>query len=310
MSSKPTISVIIPVYKKTEMVLKNLKHNMKYIERYEIIVIDDASQEGIKKKINARYPRVKVIVNDTNKGFAPTVNIGIEEAKSDYVMLLNSDVRLFKAFPKDLTRRFKNHDGLFGISFKQKEQDGKPVGKNVLYFKNGFPQHRKAHDNKKGINAWAEGGACILRKDFVHELGGFNNAYAPFYWEDIDLSYRAYSRGWYVLYDPSIYIEHHHESTISKFYSPHEVKKIAYRNQFIFTWANITEQSLWFQHVLRTPYMLLIQLVKGDIAFLKGFFSALILMSRISKARQRKSEHEMISDSEIFARFSKEEAQT
>lgn len=297
------ISVVIPVYKNAEMVMRNLKHNMPYFNGYDVIVVDDASDEGLASKIRKAFPSINVIENEQNKGFAPTVNIGVQAAKEDLVALLGSDVRLMKPFPKEILDRFKQHDGLFAVSFKQKERDGSVVGKNRIYFKNGLPNHAKTRDIKKGLNGWADAGSGIFRTSYFRELGGLNEVFAPFYWEDIDLSYRAYSRGWYVEFEPGLYVEHHHESTIGKLFSSTYVKTIAYRNQFIFTWANITDKAYWRSHLMSLPRYLFVFTIKGDFAFIKGFILALVKMSRISKDRERKVEHQLVSDPEIFARF-------
>lgn len=300
------ISVVIPVYKNIPMFLKHFKFQYKFISKYEIIVVDDASKEGLRKIMKEKYPSVKVIVNEENKGFAPTVNIGVQEAKGDLILLLNSDVRMTHDITQTTIDRFKNHNNLFAISFKQKEKDGSTVGKNTIRFAGGFPQHSKARDNKAGINGWAEGGSCLIRREYFRDLGGFIELYAPVYWEDIDLSYRAYSRGWYVEFDPSIRVEHHHESTVSKVFKKKYVRKIAFRNQFIFTWINITDKKLWYKHLTMLPMNLLKLTIKGHPEILFGFFNALVRMSRISKERDRKIEHEIVSDEEIFARFKHE----
>ena len=58
------------------------------------------------------------------------------------------------------------------------------------------------------------------------KLGGMDTLYSPFYWEDIDLSYRAWKSGYQILYDPNIIVEHHHESTIAKYFDKKKVSDI------------------------------------------------------------------------------------
>ena len=72
------ISVVIPVYKKYEMLIKHLRNNMPYLNAYEVIIVDDASEEDIKKKVHSEFPHIKVLENKINLGFAPTVNRGIK----------------------------------------------------------------------------------------------------------------------------------------------------------------------------------------------------------------------------------------
>lgn len=300
---KPNISIVIPIYKKGDMVMRNLKHNMPFFDGYEVVLIDDASGDGLAERIKAEFPHVKLIENTTNKGFGPTVNRAVQEARGDYVILLGSDVVLKKPFSTDLTRAFSD-SRLFAISFMQQERDGKNIGKNRMYFDTWIPNHSAVNNTEPGMTAWADGGASIVRKEYFMQLGGFNELFAPFYWEDNDLSYRAYSRGWHVLFDPKVYVEHHHESTISSLFHKKHVTTIAYRNQFLFTWCNITDSDLWSKHLTHLPYYLCLFSLKGDSVFLQGFLMALSKLAQIHKRRSDKMKHQKLSDKEIFRLFS------
>ena len=182
----------------------------------------------------------------------------------------------------------------------QKERDGTYVGKNRMFFSNGFPNHSKSPNLDKGINGWAEGGSCIIRADYLHTLGGLLDIYAPFYWEDNDLSYRAYSRGMHILFSPDVVVEHHHESTVGSFYTKAQVKKIAYRNQFLFTWINITDTSLFKSHILSLPKHITKALLRADMQFIGGFIDALFRLRSVLVHRKQKKAAQKISDSEIF----------
>ncbi len=89
-----------------------------------------------------RFSQVTLIENRENKGFAASVNLGIQKAKMKYVMLLNSDVKLTDDKYKDSIDFFKKDPELFAISFAQKEKDGSMVGKNQLYWINGMAYHQ------------------------------------------------------------------------------------------------------------------------------------------------------------------------
>lgn len=298
------ISVVIPVYKKSDMLMRHLRHNVPFLKDYEIIVVDDASDEDITTKIHAEFPQIHVYENGRNLGFAPSVNRGIREAQGDYIMLLNSDVKLMQPFTSSDFDVFEKDPALFAVSFMQKERDGSFIGKNRLFFEDGFPHHDISDNLDKGLNGWAEGGSCIIRMQYLQELGGFLDIYAPFYWEDNDLSYRAYSRGWYVLFDPRFIVEHHHESTVSAFYTKKQVRTIAYRNQLLFTWINITESSFFMAHLLLLPKHLLKAVIRWDMQFLKGCVAALCMLPQVFGFRKNKKSHQVISDSEVLTKIS------
>ena len=214
------------------MFMRTLKHNLQFLKDFEIIIVDDGSDKEVRRLIRdsgiggdktgantgantatATDANIKVITNKKNLGFAPTMNIGCKGAKGELLILLGSDVRFKKGLPTNLTERFKEDLELFAISFKQEEKDGSLVGKNHVIFENGFPAHFKTDNVNRGENAFADGGSSIVRKKYFDKLGGFNELYAPFYWEDVDLSYRAYSRGWKIEFEPEIFVEHHHGAT-------------------------------------------------------------------------------------------------
>lgn len=297
------ISVIIPVYKNKEMFLENLKNNYQYLKSHEVIVVDDGSAEGLKKDITKKYKKIQVVENKNNMGFAPTVNKGVQKATGQYILLLNSDVLLRDASFETAIQAFEKEEDLFALSFAQEEKDGTVVGKNTIFYKQGFIFHKAAYDTSVGPNAWAEGGACIIRKKYFDKLGGLQELYTPFYWEDIDLSYRAYKRGWYVLFDPHIQVIHHHESTIGEYYKKEEVNRIAYRNQFLFIWLNLFDRVLFILHILSIPYHLVFHLLSGDTQFIKGFMDAVKKLSETKVQRNKNRKKGTISDVVVLHKF-------
>ena len=80
----------------------------------------------------------------------------------------------------------------------------------------------------------------------------------PFYWEDIDLSYRAQKAGFIVLFEKESIVTHRHEEgAIKRYHTSKKVRVITYRNQFIFAWTNMSDLPLILSHFLWLPYHLL-----------------------------------------------------
>ncbi len=267
------ISVIIPTYKNKGQFLENLKHNLIFLKGCEIVIINDNPEQSLIKELK-KYKNIVLIENDKNLGFGLAVNIGVQKAKNNLVMLLNDDVILNDESYKKTITVFKKNPKLFGISFSQKEKNGLIVGKNKIFWKYGLIFHQKADDLKAGENGWLEGGSCIIKKDLFMDLNGFDPIYKPFYWEDIDLSYRAKKAGYSVLFDPDILVEHHHESTIGKYFEKEYIKTVSFRNQFLFIWKNSDFGQMTI-HLLFLPYNILYYGVKGEFTFIKGLFEAL-----------------------------------
>lgn len=274
------ISVIIPTFNNKIQLLQNLKHNLDFLKGNEIIVVNDDPEESLKNEklfSTGSNNKIKLVENKQNLGFGPTVNIGVSFAKNKFIMLLNDDVKLINDNFLNALEYFKKDKNLFAVSFAQKEDNGSIVGKNIFYWKRGLFFHTKAFDSKFGPNAWAEGGASLIDKNKFLQLRGFDSIYSPFYWEDIDLSYRASQQGYKILFDPKILVRHQHESTIGKYFSKSFIKTIAYRNQFIFMWKNILNPLLIIQHLIFLPFNLLYYLLKGEKEFIIGFIKALMI---------------------------------
>lgn len=292
---KYPISIIIPVYKNYEMFYGNLESNKKYFDGCEVIVMNDYPQENIIKTTKKIIPEAKVFNNKKNLGFAGNVNKGVLKATRNYVFLMNSDVVLKDNSFLNALDYFKKDQKLFAVGFAQVEKDGKIVGANRGYFKNGLINHshlQPANYNLQPI-FWAEGGSSIFKKKLFIDLGLIDELYNPFYWEDIDLSYRAWKAGYKILYDPAIKVEHHHESTIGKYFDKSRILKTAFRNQMIFHWKNLTDKDLILKHLLNIPKFI----------FIPGFFDALIRLPKILKSRKKTIKLFKKTDKEILNIF-------
>lgn len=293
------ISIVIPTYKNVKAFVENMRHNLPFIKGYEIIVVNDFPGESIAHEMR-KFPEVILIENKKNMGFAGAVDTGIRTARNPFVMLLNSDVLLLDNSYIKAEVRLKKNSKLFAVSFAQREKNGTIVGKNRVYWKAGFFSHEKAADMATGITAWAEGGACMLNKKIYEAIGGFDPLYSPYYWEDIDLSYRAWKDGYEIIFDRTILVEHHHESTIAKYFDRNRIKTIAYRNQFFFIWKNVTDKRLINSHLARIGKSVLPMIVQ-DPPFVKGLFLA---FAKIGEVRdKRKQSYTKIGDQAIINKF-------
>lgn len=295
------ISIIIPTYKNKRIFLANLSHNLQFFRGHQIIVVNDDPGESIAEDIK-KLKDVVLIENEKNLGFAGAADMGVRSATHDDVMLLNSDVLLHDRTYEKAIDELKENPRLFAVSFAQQEKNGTVVGKNRIYWKNGLLLHERVADLTTGKTAWAEGGACMLNKKIYLAVGGFDTLFSPFYWEDIDLSYRAWKDGYEVHFDRDILVEHHHESTIGKYFNHDRIKTIAYRNQFFFIWKNIVDKKLIKSHILRTCRSVLPMLIR-DMSYVKGLFLALLKLGEVRD--KRKQSYTSLSDQTIINIFAK-----
>ncbi len=274
------VSIIIPLYKKIDECKRNLESNWPFFGDCEVIVVNDNPSDKSQLISDPFFfdKKISLLHSDCNGGFAPAVNLGVSQATGDILFILNTDVLLESTDWQSILSRFTDNPLLFGVSITTRERDGKLQGRNEVYFEKGLFHHRglsldataqsKHHPSshldsspdgrgRRDLipvsllpNGWAELGSALIRKTMWQQLGGLDESYAPFYWEDVDLSYRAKQKGWQVLLATDVIVQHHHESTIGSFYTKEEIQKIAYRNQLYFSQkfargSKLSQYFLW-----------------------------------------------------------------
>lgn len=299
------LSVVIPNYNGQNLLKKNLPKVLEAVGDAEIIVIDDASIDKSLGVLNSFNTKIKVIKNEKNLGFASTIDRGVKAARGDIVILLNSDVIPEKNFLEPLVSHFKN-EKVFAVGCMDKSIEGDKIvlrGRGIGEWKRGFLAHSRGEVDKMNT-LWVNGGSGAFRKNIWDKLGGFNELYNPFYYEDIDLSYRALKSGYEIFFEPkSVVIHEHEKGAIKSTYSNFKIKTIAYRNQFIFVWKNITDPSMKLTHLLWFPYHILSAILRGDTAFIKGVLSAFILLPKIIKYSNTEAKFFVLRDNQVLAPF-------
>jgi GT2 family glycosyltransferase len=204
-----------------------------------------------KKKIS-----LTLVANHHNVRFGQAANRGVQLSSHPYVFLLNSDVKPRLGVVEALLAHFED-PSVFGVGCFEVENDDPTSprwgGKNELWFARGMFLHRRAKEFTTGETAWVSGGSGMFDKAKWQELGGFDAAYYPAYWEDIDLSFRAKQKGWQVLFDRQAEVEHHHETTNNDVFGQAKIDAMSWKNANVFTWKNasITQRLL---HVFWKPY--------------------------------------------------------
>jgi GT2 family glycosyltransferase len=293
-----TVSVVIPNYNGEGLLGKNLP---KVIEAkanpanhiIEIIIVDDASFDGSVAFLKKNFPEVKLIKHKVNRGFSSAVNTGVRMAKGDLIVLLNTDVIPEKDFLVATLPHF-NDKNVFAVSLHEKGYFWAKAG-----FVNGFLSHSIGGEtDKPHITFWVSGGSGVFRRCQWIELGGMDEKLlSPFYWEDIDLSYRAAKRGLSIIWEPGSIVVHNHESTMSKL-SKKYVQRIRERNELLFTWKNITSNNLIRKHVAN----LFLRVLRHP-GYLRIVLMALGRIGIATQKRKKEIKESKISDEAIFARF-------
>jgi len=291
------ISIVIPNFNGKDLLEKNLPFIIKAKENKknnikEIIIVDDASTDDSVNFLKENYKKIELIIHSQNKGFASSVNSGARVAKGDLVCLINTDVVVSKIFLETMSEDFAD-ERVFAVSLHE-EGFGHAIGK----FINGFIIHEgKSESNKVESTFWASGGSGVFKRKIWKELKGMDNNLLPFYWEDLDLCYRAQKRGFKILWDPRAKVIHHHESTYKKL-NKRYIERMKERNYLLFNWKNITSSIFFKRHIVS-----LIKKILKHPGYLRIVTLAITKLPIVLGEREKEVKETTISDEALFAKF-------
>ncbi len=299
------ITVVIPNYNGAKLLGLNLPNVIKNFPNTRIIISDDNSSDDSLSVLADQFPDIEIVANKKNRGFSSNVNSGVKKAKTPIVVLLNTDVSVNKDYTKKIESYFEN-ENLFGVGFQdQSFEDGNIVlrGRGIGTFKKGLLNHAKGK-NEYGRTLWISGGSCAISLEKFKKLGGFNEIYNPFYWEDIDLSYRAVKSGWEILFTPEIVVDHFHEiGSIRKHHSEERITKIAARNMLIFSAKNITDKKILVSFYITLAKLTVRSLLKIDKNMLSSIGWFMLKYPSIISSRNKEKKYYKLSDKEIIHNF-------
>jgi GT2 family glycosyltransferase len=271
------VSIVIPNWNGVYLMKKHLGNVVRSSPGAEVIVSDDMSTDGSVEYLQKNFPTVTVVVRHKREGFAANVNAGVSRATGDIIVLLNTDVEPESGYLDPLLAHFVDPE-VFAVGCLEKSlESGKTVlrGRGIAHWEKGYYIHARGEVDRVET-AWVSGGSGAFRRSMWNKLGGMDTIYNPFYWEDIDLSYRARKIGWKTVFETKSVVHHYHEEgKIKREFSPSDVKRIVYRNQFIFIWKNLTDLDQVMWHLFVTPFRLVRALVGGDMLMVYGYGDAL-----------------------------------
>ena len=191
----------------------------------EIIVVDNASTDNSVSLVKAKFPHVRLIVNERNLGFGGGNNIGIRVSRGRYVMILNNDAWLEPGCIEALKRSIEK-DERYGACaskiFLEGEGDildaaGISVFPDGLSIGRGRLERGDLYDREEEV-FFSSGCACLYRREMLNDIGLFDEDFFA-YADDTDMGWRAQLAGWKCIYNPKAIVYHRHSASSSA-YSP------------------------------------------------------------------------------------------
>lgn len=234
----PKVAVIIPNWNGKELLkdcLKSLKSQT--FKNFEIIVVDNGSDDDSDDYLSRYYPGVKVIKLSKNYGFAKAINIGVRNSKTKNVVFLNNDTQADKKWLKNLVTMADKNPKVGSVGCKQLNYYKRDTIDGVGIKINEVGQAKLLGWQEKDLGQYdremfifgATAGAALFNRRIFIKAGMFDERYFM-YSEEVDWAFRAQFLGYKSIYCPKAIVYHKHKMSSRK--KPQHLEYWQFRNTF------------------------------------------------------------------------------
>ncbi|MCC6729998.1 MAG: glycosyltransferase family 2 protein [Chthonomonadales bacterium] len=194
---------------------------------FEVVVVDNASQDGSAEAVRERYPRARLLANADNAGYARGNNQGLAEARGRYVLLLNPDVVVPADALERAVRCADSAPDVGAVAVRLASPDGTvqpsvrgfPTPEALLWEVTGlsrlFPQCRRlgayrmawfGYDREANVDQ-PMGTFLLITREALSDVGPLDERF-PIFFNEVDWCYRARRRGWRIRFTPQATVTH------------------------------------------------------------------------------------------------------
>jgi GT2 family glycosyltransferase len=309
MMSHPFVSIVIPTYNRKEKLVRLINSILQssYLkDKLEIIVVDDASNDGTFERIKTKLPKVKIMRSEKELFLAGSRNIGIKNARGDYIFLIDDDnvidkdciSELINVIEKDFNQpigiaapimyylKQPNRIWCAGIERDMTTSLTKYIGRN----KTDNGQFNELIESKDFPNAF------MIRRIIIERVGTFDEKLFPIHYDEADFGERVRRAGYKIICNPKAKIWHDvplpkEVQDKTRFFHCHNELRAYYcgRNRIIFhkkysRWGQFLVFILLFNWLFTLYYlkiilfeskMSIIERTKIAKSYLKGLFDGI-----------------------------------
>jgi GT2 family glycosyltransferase len=219
-------SIIVPNYNGSYHLSALLDHlAAQSLRDFELVFVDNGSRDGSLSNVEQLTQRhsipLRVVQNETNRGFAPACNQGIVAASGRWLVLLNNDTRPEAKWLEMLVNTAEDAPEVGMVASKMlraahpEQIDSAGIAVDwmgiVWDWRGG---QRDQPNEREAVEVFGPcGGAALYSRQMLDAIGGFDEDFFA-YMEDVDLAWRARLAGWRALLQPQARVLHDHSATL------------------------------------------------------------------------------------------------
>jgi len=242
--------------------LKSIYSSFSHVA-FEVVVIDNASQDGSAALIRDKYPQVHLITNPHQRGFSENHNDVLRSAGTEYIALFNDDTIIKPNVIDTLVNYLETHPdvGVVGCRLIYPDHCFQPsFGSIPTPLSELFSIFTTSRFYHKLISPWAlrrfrspvevgwlTGAALFIRRKAGEAVSFLDDDFVAYY-EDVDLCYRISQKGWKIVYNPTVEIVHYRGATRSQ--DVNRNIRLIYQSREIFFMKHFGKQTLQWLRII------------------------------------------------------------
>ena len=247
-----SVSIIIVLWNNESVIRDCLKSVLDQRgESGEIIVVDNNSSDRSAAIVEKEFSGVKLIENESNKGFAAAANQGIRASQGDYLLLLNPDAVMSAGSLEKMFFFLKDHPDAGACGCRIEDESGKLMWScfhfpslsgefwEITLLSRLFPRSRLFgrylmsywdHNTSREVD-WLTGACLMLRKEALDNAGLLDEEFFM-YTEDVDLCYRLRNNRYRIYYLADTRIVHKQGNSADQNYARMFAQR--YKSRYLF----------------------------------------------------------------------------
>ncbi len=264
-----------------------------------IVIIDNQSTDTSHEWVTTHWPAVAFVQAPRND-YLFSLNDAARDSTADLLIMLNNDIKPLANSLDPLLDPLLADDRVFSVAPCLLGADGQSVdvGRCWGEFRRGFLHQGSDQTSAPCPSLFAPGAALACRREAFLSLGGFDVLYRPAYWEDTDLGYRAWERGYRNVYQPAAQMVHL-GSASWKQHGRDRIEFLFLRNSWLFTWRNVTDPTILAANLFWTLRYCIGAIRRGDALRRRAYAAALASWMVAVRGRRSQRAGSTLSDHEI-----------